>query len=98
MAHGDRADTERLAATQLTSGTPDALMASIAGRLVTLIEQRNVSLETLQRQTLIPLEVRLGTEAGVAPPTDRALARMLMTALATRLAPMPPPIRETGRR
>lgn len=88
LAHGDRADFERAAAMHNGDATAEALIAEIAAVALTRL-QRGVDLETLQQNSLIPLELALAARAGVAPANSEELGRMITSALMTRLARIP---------
>lgn len=83
LAHGDRRSIEALAAAP-DDGTPAALVASIAGTLLRVVDQRGGSLASVQQQRLIPLEGRLAAAASGGVPADQdELARALASALAS---------------
>lgn len=81
LAHAKRDDLEALAAERARGSNPQALLSCIAGRLLSVVDHRDVSLETLQCRKLIPLELFLAATAGPAPLTDDDLARMITAGL-----------------
>lgn len=88
LAHGDRANAERAAAMRNGEETPDALVAEIAAAALTALKN-GATLESLQRNTLVPLELALAATHNLPPTNSAELGRALASARTARLSLTP---------
>lgn len=86
LAHGDRSDIECAATLQTNEVDPDTLIAAIAMAALAHLTV-GATLEALQRNTLVPLELALAAQAGTVPTNSLELGRALASALPKRLPP-----------
>ena len=95
LAHGNRDDVENIGQLESNSGSPDSVVTGIAAHLLQLVDEHGLTLEELQRRTLMPLEGALLNEVAV-PLNSAELGKAVMTALGAGLSPLPPRRRSGG--
>lgn len=78
LAHGTRADLEKLAALRPSSPGPKRLVGDLAAGLTDLDDAR---LQRVQRERLEPLEVTLRERAAGPPTSEDELARTILAGL-----------------
>jgi hypothetical protein len=84
LAHGDRAELQKLARTGIsshpTSATWDAALAYVAGEVLEAAPSDR-ALVQVQRQVLIPLELKLLGAGGRGQPNPRELVTLVLASL-----------------
>ena len=81
LAHGSRADLEGLAVAKVGSSEAGAV-SYLAGGMLGVVDHHDVALGWLQRQFLVPLELRCATEAAWALWSTRDITTRVLVALA----------------
>jgi hypothetical protein len=89
LAHGDPSEIRRIAGCPDPSGGPQAVVAHIAGQVLTRVERGPETLEALQHRLLIPLESALADSRPTVIPVDAAeLRRAINLALGNGVSPL----------
>lgn len=68
LSHGDVDEIRALAIHDCTG--PSAVIAELAGQMVTLVDTERLSLSFIQTRILIPMELRLAATPGIGCPRD----------------------------
>lgn len=91
LAHGDRAQVERIARMADNGSDAQALTACLARKMLRSIDAGVGTLRELQRRTLIPLELALTRQTPEldVPETSAHLTAAIAAAVASGLSPLP---------